>query len=240
MRNTIYLFVLVASITLSSCSTIMNNIPSVYLLKVQQGNIINQDMVDQLRPNMTKRQVLYILGSSMLVDVFHQKRWDYLYSTQASGEQKRLSLFFDGDVLISVQGDLRPSTLAVARKSNKTTFELPKRELDKTLWGKMKRLMSEDEPASTETSKYPPANDSNQSASDNPLTIATEEQETETPSTKDDMEADNTSEKQAIDDQASGFIDKTEQEISNSEISITPLQENQPQVLEPIQNEGSE
>ncbi|KAF3977284.1 MAG: outer membrane protein assembly factor BamE [Methylococcales symbiont of Iophon sp. n. MRB-2018] len=170
MQNTIYLFLLATSITLSSCSTIINNIPSVYSINVQQGNIINQEMVDKLRPNMTKRQVLYIMGSSTLIDVFHPKRWDYLYSTQPSGEerkQKRLSLFFDGDVLIGIQGDFRPSTLAVTRKSNETTLDLPKRELDNTLWGMMNRLM-EDGLASTETAKNSPANDSNQSTSDNP------------------------------------------------------------------------
>lgn len=126
----------------------MNNIPGVYSIEIEQGNIINQDMIDQLRPKMTKRQVLYIMGSSMLVDVFHQKRWNYLYSEQPGGEprrQKRLSLFFDGDELIGVQGDFRPSSLPVTTKSYDTTIEVPKRDLDKTLWGKMKRFWGEDE-----------------------------------------------------------------------------------------------
>ena len=126
----------------------MNNIPGVYSIDIEQGNIINQDMVDQLRPKMTKRQVLYIMGSSMLVDVFHQKRWDYIYSEQPGGKprrQKRLSLFFDGDELIGVQGDFRPSSLPVMTKSYDTTIEVPKRDLDKTLWGKMKRFWGEDE-----------------------------------------------------------------------------------------------
>ncbi len=126
----------------------MNNLPGVYTLDIQQGNIISQDLVDQLRPNMTKRQVLYIMGSSMLVDVFHQKRWDYLYSEQLDGEarkQKRLSLFFDGDQLVGVQGDFKLSSLAVAKKSKTTTIELPPREFDKTLWEKITGLFSDDD-----------------------------------------------------------------------------------------------
>ncbi|MFW5444318.1 MAG: outer membrane protein assembly factor BamE [Methylococcaceae bacterium] len=126
----------------------MNNLPGVYSLEIQQGNIINQEMIDQLRPKMTKRQVLYIMGSSMLVDVFHQKRWDYLYSEQPGGEtrkQKRLSLFFLGDELIGVQGDFRPSTLPVITESNESTIEVPKRDLEKTLWEMITGLFSGDD-----------------------------------------------------------------------------------------------
>lgn len=131
----------------------MNNLPGVYSLDIQQGNIINQEMIDQLRPKMTKRQVLYIMGSSMLVDVFHQKRWDYLYSEQPGGEprrQKRLSLFFDGDELIGVQGDFRPTTLPVIRKSNETTVDVPARNLEKTLWEKITSMFSDETPIKPE------------------------------------------------------------------------------------------
>lgn len=81
---------------LTGCTTILENLPGVYKIDIQQGNIVDQKMVDQIRPNMTERQVLYILGSPMLIDTFHQKRWDYLYSNQPSGEdreQKRFPYF---------------------------------------------------------------------------------------------------------------------------------------------------
>ncbi|NOQ77206.1 MAG: outer membrane protein assembly factor BamE [Methylococcaceae bacterium] len=156
MRKFIYPIVLISSITLSGCSTIMNNLPGVYTLDIQQGNIISQEVIDQLRPKMTKRQVLYIMGSSMLVDVFHQKRWDYLYSEQLGGKarkQKRLSLFFDGDELIGVQGDYRPSTLPVIKISKETTIEVPPRNLEKTLWEKITGLFSDDEPTTPEVTE---------------------------------------------------------------------------------------
>ena len=110
--------------------------------------MIDQSMVDQLRPNMTKRQVLYIMGSPMLKDTFHEQRWDYLYSKQPGGEdrvQKRISLYFNGDNLAGVQGDLRPSSLPVIKESTETTIEVPKRELDTTLWEKITSLFDDDE-----------------------------------------------------------------------------------------------
>ena len=148
MRKSLFSLSLLTSLTLVSCSTILNNLPGVYTLEIQQGNIIDQAMVDQLRPGMNKRQVLYIMGSPMLDDVFHKNRWDYLYSNQPSGEdrvQKRISLFFENDQIAGVQGDFRPSATPVIKTSGETTVDVPKRNLDKTLWEKITSLIGYDE-----------------------------------------------------------------------------------------------
>jgi outer membrane protein assembly factor BamE len=136
MRKLLFLLSIVVSLTLTACSTILNNIPGVYTLEIQQGNMVDQDMIDQLKPNMTKRQVLYIMGSPMLVDAFHQKRWDYLYSKRVAGdarEQKRVSLYFDGEILTGIQGDFRPDSQA-GKTIKETTVDVPARDLEKTLW----------------------------------------------------------------------------------------------------------
>lgn len=132
---------------LNGCSTIMNNLPGVYILDIQQGNRVDQDMINQLKPNIKKRQVLYIMGSPMLVDIFHQKRWDYLYSNQPGGqsrEQKRISLYFEGDTLVGIQGDFKP-TINTEKLSKEVTVEVPKRDLDKTMSEKIIGLFSFDE-----------------------------------------------------------------------------------------------
>jgi outer membrane protein assembly factor BamE len=147
MRKSLFSLSLSASLTLASCSTLLNNLPGVYTLKIQQGNIIDQAMIDQLRPGMNKRQVLYIMGSPMLDDVFHKDRWDYLYSDQPDGEdkvQKKLSLFFANDQITGIQGDFRPSTLPVIKASGETTVDIPKRDLEKTLWEKITGLVGYD------------------------------------------------------------------------------------------------
>jgi outer membrane protein assembly factor BamE len=72
--------------------------PGVYRIDIPQGNIITQEMVDQLRPGLTKRQVTFILGTPLIRDTFDQDRWDYLYSYQPGGgerAQERLAVFFD-------------------------------------------------------------------------------------------------------------------------------------------------
>jgi outer membrane protein assembly factor BamE len=149
MRSVFFCIVLLGSWLLVSCSYILNNLPGVYTIPIQQGNIVDQTMIDQLRPNMTERQVLYILGSPMLVDTFHQKRWDYLYSNQPSGEdrqQKRVSVMFDDNGLVSgIQGDFKPSSTPVVKPSEETTVDVPKREIERTMWQKIKGLFGFDD-----------------------------------------------------------------------------------------------
>ncbi len=149
MRSAFYLSLVLSSPLLISCSNVLDNLPGVYHIDIQQGNIVDQDMIDQLRPNMTERQVLYILGSPMLVDTFHQKRWDYLYSIQPGGEdrqQKKISIFFNEDNLVSgIQGDFRPSSGPVNKPSPEITVDVPKRDLELTMWQKIKGLFGFDD-----------------------------------------------------------------------------------------------
>ena len=98
-----------ASITLSGCGFI----PGVYKIDVQQGNVVTQDMVDQLRPGMTQRQVRFIMGTPLLQDTFHPDRWDYLYSMKSGRQdrvQERISLNFDDNKLVGLSGDFVPGT----------------------------------------------------------------------------------------------------------------------------------
>lgn len=99
--------ILSCSLLLGACSYF----PGIHRIEVQQGNLVTQDMLNQLKPGMTKAQVRYVLGTPLLVDTFNQQRWDYLYRLEkADGEleSKTISLYFQNDKLANVQGDMRP------------------------------------------------------------------------------------------------------------------------------------
>jgi outer membrane protein assembly factor BamE (lipoprotein component of BamABCDE complex) len=53
-----------------------------YRPDVHQGNIITQEMVDKLKPGMTRRQVAFVMGEPVVRDPFNPDRWDYVYSVQ--------------------------------------------------------------------------------------------------------------------------------------------------------------
>ncbi|MDD2046872.1 outer membrane protein assembly factor BamE [Pseudomonas putida] len=97
----------VGLLALAGCS-----FPGVYKIDIQQGNVVTQDMIDQLRPGMTRRQVRFIMGNPLIQDTFHTNRWDYLYSLQPGGgqrQQERMSIYFnENDQLVSLSGDFMP------------------------------------------------------------------------------------------------------------------------------------
>ncbi|MFZ1326117.1 MAG: outer membrane protein assembly factor BamE [Candidatus Contendobacter sp.] len=77
-------------------------LPSFYSVPLRQGNYIDQALIDQLRPGMTRQQVQQLLGTPLVADPFHQNRWDYYYSYRQRGtapEQRHIALFFTGDTL---------------------------------------------------------------------------------------------------------------------------------------------
>jgi outer membrane protein assembly factor BamE len=129
----------IASMNLSGC---------VYRVDVEQGNIVTQEMINQLRPNMNKRQVRYVMGSPMVVDVFHQNRWDYVYSFQPGGgirKQKRISLIFQDQLLMELQGDFRPSSEPVNETVKDMSVVVPKRVKNNTLWDIVREALNVDE-----------------------------------------------------------------------------------------------
>ena len=106
MKN---LIAFVALLSLTACS----EFPWVYKIDIEQGNIIEQEQVDQLIPGLTKSQVQFLLGSPLNIDTFNQERWDYIYSIAHAGgkrRQERLSLVFADDTLQSFTGDFIPSS----------------------------------------------------------------------------------------------------------------------------------
>ena len=102
---------------LASCNNMGSmDFPGVYKIGIAQGNIITQEMVDQLRPGMSKRQVVFVMGTPLVRDPYHQDRWDYIYNFQPGGGvrgQERISVFFIDDELVKFSGDFAPKDSVV-------------------------------------------------------------------------------------------------------------------------------
>ena len=116
---------------ISNCSNL--RFPGVYKIDVAQGNIVTQDLLDQLKAGMSGNQVKYILGSPLIEDTFNNNRWDYYYSmkTGRTNETKtsRVSVFFENSTYqrYELMGSIRQSS--IRREPIKAT---PKRK--KFLW----------------------------------------------------------------------------------------------------------
>ena len=116
MRNIIITGVIPVIVFLSSCAWEPDlshlGLPRVHKVDVPQGNVVEQDQVNQLRPGMDKQQVRFVMGTPMLDDSFHANRWDYIYRFKPGYgdiEFKQAALYFnDDEKLVNIQGTFRP------------------------------------------------------------------------------------------------------------------------------------
>lgn len=96
-------------------------------IDVQQGNALDQENVSRLKPGLNRSQVRFLLGTPLVVDPFRTDRWDYVYVNYKGGklaEQKRITLFFDGDTLARIEGDV-PVAAPVEKISVPTPVPVP-------------------------------------------------------------------------------------------------------------------
>ena len=95
MTRATILTILLGIATLGGCV-----FPGVHKLNVQQGNIVTADMLEQLKPGMTQRQVEFVMGTPVMRNPFESRRWDYLYTLEQRDvvtKEYRIQVFFDAE-----------------------------------------------------------------------------------------------------------------------------------------------
>ena len=109
---------LIAAAALAGCGTVdrasfvIADSVTPYRVEVVQGNFVSKEQVDALRAGLTRQQVREALGTPLVMDVFHADRWDYVFTIRRQGvepQQRRLTLWFNGDALDRFEGDTMPS-----------------------------------------------------------------------------------------------------------------------------------
>jgi outer membrane protein assembly factor BamE len=111
-------FVVLAFAVLAGCGSFdgaSNRIASIispYKSDIVQGNVVTREQLAEIKPGMPKVQVRDILGTALLVSIFHADRWDYVFTLNRQGlvpQSRKLSLYFKGDVLERTVSDELPS-----------------------------------------------------------------------------------------------------------------------------------
>jgi outer membrane protein assembly factor BamE len=82
----------------------------VFRIDIQQGNVLEEDAIDQVQVGMSRSAVQFLLGTPMVSDSFHQQRWDYAYYLKRGRskdiERRWLVVYFDGDQVERLERDL--------------------------------------------------------------------------------------------------------------------------------------
>jgi outer membrane protein assembly factor BamE len=112
-----FLLPLLVAVTLSSCI-------SVYKTDTQQGNLVTQEMLDKIKPGMTRSQVRFALGTPFVVDSFHPDRWEYYFyfrkGKTGATETYRVTAYFDKDTLMRIDGAGKPADPVPATPTTNT------------------------------------------------------------------------------------------------------------------------
>ncbi|HXZ95597.1 MAG TPA: outer membrane protein assembly factor BamE [Burkholderiales bacterium] len=122
MRSGFILIVLL----LAACSPRVLVTP--YQIDVQQGNVVTDEMLNKVKPGMTKAQVRFALGTPLIIDPFHADRWDYVYRMRKDGQlvgHSKLTVIFEGDKLKTVEGTVLPPSSNVAGVKPRAPIPVP-------------------------------------------------------------------------------------------------------------------
>lgn len=102
IKNIIACFFFILSLT--GCSSLYDTF--VYQIDITQGNYIDDKKLDQLELGMNQQQVIYLVGSPMLVDQFDSSKWYYIRYIKPGGEatqQQQVVLTFTGTSLAHIE-----------------------------------------------------------------------------------------------------------------------------------------
>jgi outer membrane protein assembly factor BamE len=90
----------------------MVSVVTPYKIDIVQGNFVSREQAAALKEGMSRLQVREILGTPLLVSIFHADRWDYVFTFKRQGvepQARRVTVFFKGDSLTRVEADPLPS-----------------------------------------------------------------------------------------------------------------------------------
>lgn len=113
-KNLIFIISLVAIVNLfaSGCDP--------HRIDIQQGNRVAPEAFAQLKIGMSRSQVVFLLGTPLLQDPFHNSRWDYVYYLKPGNKQVRLSritLHFESDKLTRIDDSAYKPSLHSDKKA---------------------------------------------------------------------------------------------------------------------------
>jgi outer membrane protein assembly factor BamE len=113
MRSTTLALLLVSATALLPACNYVPALVTPYRPDIQQGNVVIESTLAQLKPGMSQEQVKFILGSPLLVDPFHADRWDYVFRYQAGNgriETNRLTVMFKDKLYTGYTGGPMPDS----------------------------------------------------------------------------------------------------------------------------------
>ncbi len=135
-RGAVVLLASALAAGLAGCAGTGERVASIvtpYKVDVVQGNFISREQVQALQPGMGRQQVREILGTPLMVSLFHADRWEYVFTLKRPGveaQTRKLTVFFKDNVMDHVEGDEMPSEaeFVASLSSKRSNAKVPQLE----------------------------------------------------------------------------------------------------------------
>jgi len=108
MKKLLIIITCIATLIMAGCS----RFHIVHRIDIQQGNVVTLEKVNKLETGMDRNQARFVMGTPMVVDVFHQDRWNYVYYLKPGyddPQEEQVALIFENDVLVKIDSSIKPS-----------------------------------------------------------------------------------------------------------------------------------
>jgi outer membrane protein assembly factor BamE len=99
-KSFLLILLFICSLALVSCSWRPYKVP------IEQGNVLDNAVVSQVKTGMTRDQVHSLLGDPVLVNVFDPDTWSYVYTEQKRAStitRKYLILYFKFNNVVAIK-----------------------------------------------------------------------------------------------------------------------------------------
>jgi outer membrane protein assembly factor BamE len=113
-----FTMIALATLALAACSSFDSattkavSVVTPYKMDIVQGNVVTKEQFALIKSGMSRSQVRDVMGTSLLTSVFHADRWDYIFtlkSQSAKNQQRKVTVFFKGDVVDRTEGEDLPT-----------------------------------------------------------------------------------------------------------------------------------
>lgn len=98
--------------SMNSATLSMAGIVSPHKVDIVQGNFVSKEQAAALKAGMSRAQVRDMLGTPLLVSLFHSDRWDYVFTFKRKGaepQSRKVTVFFKGELLERYEADELPT-----------------------------------------------------------------------------------------------------------------------------------
>lgn len=100
---------------LSTCGLLIClslSVSSCYRFPVPQGNVISSEMASRIKPGMTEFDVVSILGSPVIDNVYANDQMAYVYTLKkgiSKMSKQRMIIYFKDKRVVNVESDYQPA-----------------------------------------------------------------------------------------------------------------------------------